>query len=369
MSSSGRVGMWASLRAALSSRRIGAVTLQSFSSGLPLGLVWIALPAFLTYRGVDIKTVGLFSLAQAPWTFKFLWSPLMDRFGPRFGSFGRAAVLDSRLPAPAHGLGPRPGRLLHHRRRHGHRAAGPADRLRLGLAGHRHRRVRGRSAGALGAGARRRRPNRARPDRRARLGRNHHHARAASRLASGASPASRCSSCRWRPSSLVARADGAAAAAPHAPGGGLRAAARSLPARGDPADSRVPVLLQVRREPRDRARAAVPHPEVLRARGRRSRDGHDRPDVPDHGDAVRRRRDRALRPDALPLDLRSDAGRRVPGAGPRRPPDARLALRGRDRRGGGAADVAPADHVRRDRRSRTSARAWRPGPSACSCSA
>ena len=89
MATSGRVGMWASLRAAASSRRIGAVTLQSFSSGLPLGLVWIALPAFLTYRGVDIRTVGLFSLAQAPWSFKFLWSPLMDRYGPRFGSIGR----------------------------------------------------------------------------------------------------------------------------------------------------------------------------------------------------------------------------------------------------------------------------------------
>src|SRR5262249_26724919 len=89
MASTARVGTWTSLRAALASRRIGAVTLQSFSSGLPLGLVWIALPAFLTYRGVDIRTVGLFSLAQAPWSFKFLWSPLMDRYGPQFGSIGR----------------------------------------------------------------------------------------------------------------------------------------------------------------------------------------------------------------------------------------------------------------------------------------
>jgi PAT family beta-lactamase induction signal transducer AmpG len=89
MTGGGKLGTWASLKAAASSRRIGAVTLQSFSSGLPLGLVWIALPAFLTYRGVDIKTVGLFSLAQAPWTFKFLWAPLMDRYGPRFGSIGR----------------------------------------------------------------------------------------------------------------------------------------------------------------------------------------------------------------------------------------------------------------------------------------
>ncbi len=79
-----RAGTWESLRAALGSRRIGAVTIQSFSSGLPLGLVWIALPAYLTYRGVDIRTVGLFSLAQAPWTFKFLWAPFLDRFEPGF---------------------------------------------------------------------------------------------------------------------------------------------------------------------------------------------------------------------------------------------------------------------------------------------
>jgi PAT family beta-lactamase induction signal transducer AmpG len=82
-----RAGTLDSLRAAVSSRRIGAVTLQSFASGLPLGLIWIALPAWLTYRGVDIRTVGLFSLAQAPWTFKFLWSPLMDRYSP--GLLGR----------------------------------------------------------------------------------------------------------------------------------------------------------------------------------------------------------------------------------------------------------------------------------------
>jgi PAT family beta-lactamase induction signal transducer AmpG len=79
-----RPSTFASLRAALGSRRIAAVTLQSFASGLPLGLVWISLPAWLAYRGVDIKTIGLFSLAQAPWTFKFLWAPAMDRWTPRF---------------------------------------------------------------------------------------------------------------------------------------------------------------------------------------------------------------------------------------------------------------------------------------------
>ena len=34
----------------------------------------------MTEIGVNIKVVGLFSLAQAPWTFKFFWSPLMDRY-------------------------------------------------------------------------------------------------------------------------------------------------------------------------------------------------------------------------------------------------------------------------------------------------
>src|SRR6266487_2984278 len=97
MAGGGRVGTLASLRAAASSRRIAAVTLQSFSSGLPLGLVWIALPAFLTYRGVDIKTVGLFSLAQAPWTFKFLWSPLMDRYGPGFLGRKRSWMIITQL--------------------------------------------------------------------------------------------------------------------------------------------------------------------------------------------------------------------------------------------------------------------------------
>lgn len=65
---------------ALRSRRTAAVGLLSFSSGLPLGLVWIAIPTWLAREGVDIKIIGLFTLAQAPWSFKFLWSPLIDRY-------------------------------------------------------------------------------------------------------------------------------------------------------------------------------------------------------------------------------------------------------------------------------------------------
>src|SRR3970282_1933694 len=79
---------WRSVWLALRSRRTAAVSLLSFSSGLPLGLIWIAIPTWLAREGVDIKIIGLFTLAQAPWSFKFLWSPLMDRYAlplPRLG--------------------------------------------------------------------------------------------------------------------------------------------------------------------------------------------------------------------------------------------------------------------------------------------
>ncbi len=64
----------------MTSRRTLAVTLLSFSSGLPLGLVWIAIPDWMRSAGMPIRTVGLITLAQAPWIFKMLWSPMMDRY-------------------------------------------------------------------------------------------------------------------------------------------------------------------------------------------------------------------------------------------------------------------------------------------------
>lgn len=62
--------------------RVGAVALLSLSSGLPLGLVWLSVPTWMAAAGVDIKTVGLITLAQAPYSFKFVWAPLMDRVWP-----------------------------------------------------------------------------------------------------------------------------------------------------------------------------------------------------------------------------------------------------------------------------------------------
>jgi len=77
-------GALSNLARALSSWRTAAVALLSFASGLPLGLVWYAIPDWMRSIGVDIRIVGLFSLAQVPWAFKVLWSPLMDRYVPPF---------------------------------------------------------------------------------------------------------------------------------------------------------------------------------------------------------------------------------------------------------------------------------------------
>ena len=72
-------GLWSLLRA-MGSWRTAAVALLSFSSGLPLGLVLIAIPDWMASIGVDIRVVGLFALTQAPWTFKVCWAPLLERY-------------------------------------------------------------------------------------------------------------------------------------------------------------------------------------------------------------------------------------------------------------------------------------------------
>ncbi|MFN7482141.1 MAG: AmpG family muropeptide MFS transporter [Betaproteobacteria bacterium] len=60
--------------------RLAAVALLGFASGLPLALTGQAMQAWLTLDGIDLATIGFLSLVGLPYTFKFLWAPLMDRF-------------------------------------------------------------------------------------------------------------------------------------------------------------------------------------------------------------------------------------------------------------------------------------------------
>jgi len=59
-----------------------AVLLMSFASGLPYNLTGFTVQAWLASSGLDIKTIGIFSLVGLPYIFKFLWAPLLDRYLP-----------------------------------------------------------------------------------------------------------------------------------------------------------------------------------------------------------------------------------------------------------------------------------------------
>jgi len=64
----------------LLSRRMLICLFQGFSSGLPLYVLIQLVPAWLRSEGIDLATIGLFNLVMLPYTWKFLWAPLMDRF-------------------------------------------------------------------------------------------------------------------------------------------------------------------------------------------------------------------------------------------------------------------------------------------------
>ena len=72
------------LRQALGDKRIMAVLLMSFASGLPFNLSGsgFAFQAWLASAGVDLKSIGFYSLVGLPYIFKFLWAPLLDRYLP-----------------------------------------------------------------------------------------------------------------------------------------------------------------------------------------------------------------------------------------------------------------------------------------------
>lgn len=64
------------------SRKMAAILVLGFSSGLPYALMDDAFRGWMTKSQIDLKTIGWFSLIGLPYSFKFFWSPLLDRFVP-----------------------------------------------------------------------------------------------------------------------------------------------------------------------------------------------------------------------------------------------------------------------------------------------
>ena len=66
------------------SRNMFLMLLTGFSSGLPLALTAGTLQAWMKTLDVDLKTIGIFSIVGLPYTIKFFWAPVLDRFVPPF---------------------------------------------------------------------------------------------------------------------------------------------------------------------------------------------------------------------------------------------------------------------------------------------
>ncbi len=64
-------------------RRLGLLLSLYLSQGLPYGFFTQALPLIMRKRGMSLEAIGLSSLLALPWALKFVWSPLVDRYGTR----------------------------------------------------------------------------------------------------------------------------------------------------------------------------------------------------------------------------------------------------------------------------------------------
>ena len=74
----------AEFKAAFTSKAMGVALLMGFASGFPLLLTKTTLKTWLREEGVDLTTIGFFAFAGLPYTLKFIWAPLLDRFIPPF---------------------------------------------------------------------------------------------------------------------------------------------------------------------------------------------------------------------------------------------------------------------------------------------
>lgn len=69
-----------SFKEAIFNRRMLICIFTGFSSGLPLFVLYQLVPGWLRSEGVSLAEIGLFSLIGIPYVWKFMWSPLLDRF-------------------------------------------------------------------------------------------------------------------------------------------------------------------------------------------------------------------------------------------------------------------------------------------------
>jgi PAT family beta-lactamase induction signal transducer AmpG len=77
--------------------KMATLVVLGFSSGLPFYLTSKTLQAWMTNAKVDLATIGFFSLVTLPYSLKFVWAPLMDRYTPPFLGRRRGWVLITQI--------------------------------------------------------------------------------------------------------------------------------------------------------------------------------------------------------------------------------------------------------------------------------
>jgi PAT family beta-lactamase induction signal transducer AmpG len=82
---------------AIFSRRMLICIFNGFAAGMPLFFIYHLIPAWLRTEDIDLKTIGLFSLVGIPYTWKFIWAPLMDRYAFPFLGRRRGWMLVSQV--------------------------------------------------------------------------------------------------------------------------------------------------------------------------------------------------------------------------------------------------------------------------------
>jgi MFS transporter, PAT family, beta-lactamase induction signal transducer AmpG len=81
-----------------------------FIEGSPVSILWEVLPVYLRLHGTSLRAIGGLRLLELPFSLKFLWSPLVQRFGDRrawvTGAMLVVALVVAVIPAtdPAQGL-------------------------------------------------------------------------------------------------------------------------------------------------------------------------------------------------------------------------------------------------------------------------
>jgi MFS transporter, PAT family, beta-lactamase induction signal transducer AmpG len=86
-----------SLLGVFGQRKMAALLLLGFGSGMPLFLTSKTLQAWMSVEGVDLGTVGRVSMLSLPYSLKFLWAPLLDRYVPPFLGRRRGWLLITQL--------------------------------------------------------------------------------------------------------------------------------------------------------------------------------------------------------------------------------------------------------------------------------